>query len=258
MGLSHDGPIGPRGKARLALVKAVRGPAENSGKMTRIGKPMLFCPPHPPVALGPRDTVSIGRSRSCDLRLPGGDASRRHAEIVGGPDGFTITDLGSTNGTFINNQRTQKHVLQPGDRIEIGNSMITFCQVGGGLENLGLERDRERTIQVERPIGGQVFEGDLAEIPPFAVLQILEMGSKSGLLSIEADQANGRLWLANGSPIHAETKRHSGFDAAVEIVNSTGGRFTFQPQEGAAERTIEASVTELLLEASRVLDEERL
>jgi hypothetical protein len=223
--------------------------------MTRIGKPMLFCPPHPPVALGPRDTVSIGRSRSCDLRLPGGDASRRHAEIAGGHDGFTITDLGSTNGTFVNDQRIQKHELQPGDRIEIGNSMITFCQVGGGLENIGWEREQERTIQVARPIGGQVFEGELAEIPPFALLQILEMGSKSGLLSIEADQADGRLWLADGAPIHAETKRHSGFDAAVEIVNFTGGRFTFQPHEDATARTIEASVTELLLEASRILDE---
>ncbi len=224
--------------------------------MTRIGKPMLFCPPHPPIALGPRDTVSIGRSRSCDLRLPGGDASRRHAEIAGGPDGFTITDLGSTNGTYVNNKQIQKHALQPGDRIEIGNSLITFCQVGGGLENVGLKRDLERTIQVERPVGAQVFEGDLAEIPPYALLQILELGSKSGMLSIEADQDNGRLWLAQGAPVHAETKQHSGFDAAIEIVNFTGGRFTFQPHEGELERTIEASVTELLLEASRLLDEE--
>jgi hypothetical protein len=223
--------------------------------MIRIGKPMLFCSPHPPVALGPRDTVSIGRSRGCDLRLPGGDASRRHAEIAGGPDGFTITDLGSTNGTFVNDQRIQTHALQPGDRIEIGNNLITFCQVGGGLENIGLERDGDRTIQVERPIAGQVFEGQLAEIPPFALLQILELGSKSGLLSVEADQANGRLWLANGVPVHAETKLHSGFDAALEIVNFTGGRFTFQPHEGPAEHTIQASVTELILEASRMLDE---
>jgi hypothetical protein len=223
--------------------------------MARIGKPMLFCPPHPPVALGQRDTVSIGRSRSCDLRLPGSDASRRHAEIAGGPDGFTLSDLGSTNGTYVNDQQVQKHALQPGDRIEIGNSMITFCEVGGGLENIGLDRDREQTLQVERPLGGQVFEGDLSEIPPFAVLQILEMGNKTGLLSIEADQATGRLWLAHGAPIHAQTKRCSGFDAAIEIVNATGGHFTFRPHEDADERTIEASVTELLLEASRLLDE---
>jgi len=223
--------------------------------MTRIGKPMLFCPPHPPIALGQRDTIAIGRSRSCDLRLAGGDASRRHAEISGGPKGFTLSDLGSTNGTYVNDKRVQKHLLKPGDRIEIGTSVITFCEVGGGLEKIGLDRDRERTIQVERPAGGQVFEGDLAEIPPFAVLQILEMGNKSGLLTIDADACQGRLWLAHGAPIHAETKRCSGFDAAIEIVNVATGRFTFRPHENPAERTIEASVTELLLEASRMLDE---
>jgi hypothetical protein len=236
-------------------VKAIRGSAEKMGEMSLTGKPMIFCPPHAPIALGPRDTTSIGRSRGCDLRLPGGDASRRHAEIVGGPDGFTITDLGSTNGTFVNDQRMKTQVLQPGDRIEIGNNMITFCQVGGGLESIGLDRDRELTIQVERPIAAQVFEGELSEIPPFALLQILELGGTSGLLSIEADQAEGRLWLSGGAPIHAETKQHSGFDAAVEIVNFSGGRFNFQPSEEAAERSIVASVTELLLEASRLLDE---
>ncbi len=216
---------------------------------------MLFCPPHPPIALGQRAAISIGRSRGCELRLPGSDASRRHAEITGGPEGFTITDLGSTNGTYVNDKPIQKHTLQPGDRIEIGNSLITFCQVGGGLENLGAESDRELTVQLERPAAGQVFEGDLAEIPPFAVLQILEMGNKNGLLSCNSHQAPGRLWLANGQPIHAETKRHSGFDAAVEIVNSSGGRFTFQPLVELPERTIQASVTELLLEAARLLDE---
>jgi hypothetical protein len=226
--------------------------------MTRIGKPMLFYPPHPPIALGPRDPVSIGRGRSCDLRLPGGDASRRHAEIAGGPDGFTITDLGSTNGTYVNNEKIQKHALQPGDRIEIGNSLITFCQVGGGLENVGLERDLERTIQVERPVGAQVFEGDLAEIPPCAVLQILQMGGKSGLLETDFEEGIGRLWLVDGAPVHAETKRHSGFDAAMEISTATVGRFTFQPNEEPAQVTIRASITELLLEASRVLDEEHL
>ena len=207
-------------------------------------------------------TMVIGRDEALPIQIKDELVSRKHVQIrfeqSDGADRFILLDMSSANGTFVNGRQTQKLLLKPGDRIEIGNNMITFCQVGGGLENIGLERDRERTIEVEQPTREQTFEGDLAEIPLFALLQILEMGSKSGLLSIEADQANGRIWLAHGAPIHAETKRHSGFDAAVEIVNFTGGRFTFQPHEDAAERTIEASVTELLLEASRILDEELL
>jgi pSer/pThr/pTyr-binding forkhead associated (FHA) protein len=223
--------------------------------MTKIATPMLFCPPQPPVQLGPRATVTIGRSRGCDLRLVGGDASRRHAEITGGSGGFTLYDLGSTNGTFVNGDQIQERVLEPGDRIQIGSSTITFCQVGGGLETMGLDRDTEQTILAERPAAGQVFGGDLGEIPTFAILQILEMGRKSGLLECDGIEGVGRLWLERGAPVHADTKTQSGFDAALAIVNATSGRFTFQPKVVAPEHTIEASVTELLLEASRALDE---
>ena len=166
--------------------------------MTKISTPMLFCPPQPPIQLGPRDTVIIGRSRSCDLRLGGTDASRRHVEITGNAEGFTLFDLGSTNGTFVNGERVQEHALKPGDRIEIGASTITFCHVGGGLENMGLDSDSEKTMLVERPSATQVFEGELAEIPAFAVLQILEMGRKSGLLQCESEDSVGRLWLSDG------------------------------------------------------------
>ncbi len=197
----------------------------------------------------------LGRSRGCDLRIGGGDASRRHAEIRGDADGFLLRDLGSTNGTLLNGERISEHRLAPGDRIEIGTSMITFCEVGGGLENLALDGDTEKTILTERPISNQVFEGDLAEIPPFAVLQMLEMGRKTGLLQFDSVEGVGRLWLCKGDPVHATTKTQTGFDAAISIVHESTGRFTFQPHETPPERTIEASVTELLLESARALDE---
>jgi hypothetical protein len=100
-----------------------------------------------------------------------------------------------------------------------------------------------------------VFRGDLAEIPPFAVLQILEMGRKTGLLQIDSDATPGKLWLRGGDPIHAETVDQVGFDAAVSLVHASLGRFTFEPQTTVPEATIDASVTQLLLEASRQLDE---
>jgi hypothetical protein len=87
------------------------------------------------------------------------------------------------------------------------------------------------------------------------VLQILEMGRKSGVLLIESEQGPGKLWLCAGAPIHAETRLQKGFDAAVAVVHMAAGRFAFEPQREAPERTIQASVTELLLEASRLQDE---
>jgi len=226
--------------------------------MLAIDSPLLFLPPHPPVQIRPDRALTIGRSRSCDLRLPSGDASRRHAEICHTTDGYVLRDLGSTNGTFVNGERVQERVLEPGDRIQISGSTITFCRVARDPEMSDTSLTDEKTILNERPVPGEVFRGELAEIPTFAVLQILEMGRKTGSVKLEGDQGAGHLWLADGRPVHAESKSQKGFDAAVSMVNSTAGRFSFEPDVASPETTIEASVTELLLEASRILDESLL
>ncbi len=224
--------------------------------MGTVGTAMLFIPPFPPLQLRPRGTTVLGRSRSCDLTLPSSDASRRHAEIVSVHDGFLVRDLRSTNGTFVNGERIEEHQLRPGDRIEIGGDTITFCKVGGQVEGgPGGDRGEAKTILIERPALGEAFQGDLAEIPPFAVLQILEMGRKTGVVHIDSDGETGRLWLENGTPIHAETKNQSGFDAALAIINAETGSFSFEPLSETPDASIDASVTELLLEASRLHDE---
>ena len=53
--------------------------------------------------------------------------SRRHAEIRPGPDGWTIADLGSTNGVLLNGEDVRgTRPLHPGDRIELGSTEIVF------------------------------------------------------------------------------------------------------------------------------------
>lgn len=219
--------------------------------------PMLFAPPRPPLALPATGSFVLGRSRTCDLTLQSPDASRRHAEIVAVADGHVIRDLGSTNGTFVNGERIQERPLHTGDRIEIGGDLVTYCLIDPVFDPAELtdSRGEAATHVMERPALGECIRGDLAEIPPFAVLQILEMGRKTGVLEIDTHEGPGRLWLADGQPVHAETKSLLGFDAALAISQAASGRFSFEPARAAPERTIVASVTELLLEASRQLDE---
>lgn len=221
------------------------------------GSAMLFLPPHPPLPLPPGGRIVIGRSRTCDITVRSADASRRHAEIEAGPAGFVLTDLDSTNGTFVNGRRVGRQVLRTGDRIEIGGDLVTFCLIDPALEaGDQTQADQAETRMTERPALGQCVEGRLEEIPPFAVLQMLELGSKSGLLSIEGGPTgSGRMWLVSGDPVHAETEKQRGFDAAVALCQADAGRFSFEPGQPPPERTIQASGTELLLEASRLLDE---
>ena len=221
---------------------------------------MLFIPPLPPFALPSDGTVALGRSSSCELRLHDVDTSRRHAEILCDASACRIRDLASTNGTFVNGERIERHDLEPGDRIQVGANTLTFCRVESAMPSSGeaFSASDAKTVFAERPVASEAFQGDLAEIPPFAVLQILEMGRKTGVLKIEADTNPGSLWLQRGDPIHAETKGQVGFDAALRLVCAKRGRFAFEPVEEAPEATIKASVTELLLEAARQLDEGRL
>jgi hypothetical protein len=71
--------------------------------------------------------ATIGRSRECDIVLEDAGISRRHAEIRPGDVGWTVADLGSTNGVRLNGRtlRTAK-ALQAGDHVELGSTEIVF------------------------------------------------------------------------------------------------------------------------------------
>jgi pSer/pThr/pTyr-binding forkhead associated (FHA) protein len=67
----------------------------------------------------------IGRSPYCSIVINDGLVSRQHAAIRVTREGMQIEDLGSRNGTFVNQRRIKgTHVLLPGDRIEIGGQPI--------------------------------------------------------------------------------------------------------------------------------------
>jgi diguanylate cyclase (GGDEF)-like protein len=70
----------------------------------------------------------IGRSRQNDIVLASDSVSRHHAEITREGEEIIVRDLGSTNGTFINNdvERTRECRLRRGDQIRIGETILKF------------------------------------------------------------------------------------------------------------------------------------
>ena len=69
--------------------------------------------------------VAIGRHDSNDLSFDSRNVSNYHAEILCEADALILHDLGSTNGSYVNEERVKQRKLQHGDRIRIGNNEIT-------------------------------------------------------------------------------------------------------------------------------------
>jgi len=69
----------------------------------------------------------LGRSRECDIVLGDSNVSRRHAEIRPAGTGWTVADLGSTNGVRVNGRPAAGAVsIAPGDRLELGTVPMSF------------------------------------------------------------------------------------------------------------------------------------
>jgi Protein of unknown function (DUF3662)/FHA domain len=76
--------------------------------------------------VGPKG-ATIGRSRDCDIVLDDAGISRHHAEIRPAAEGWTVADLGSTNGVRLNGRALRgAQALQAGDQVELGSTEIVF------------------------------------------------------------------------------------------------------------------------------------
>lgn len=70
--------------------------------------------------------ASIGRDASNPIRLHDTEVSRRHAEIRRTAEGFEVVDVGSVNGTFVNNHKITKATLATGDHLAIGQTVLVY------------------------------------------------------------------------------------------------------------------------------------
>jgi diguanylate cyclase (GGDEF)-like protein len=134
-------------------------------------------------ALGPA-TFEIGRSSRSDLPIDQESISRHHARISWDGTAHVIEDLGSTNGTFVNDTTVKAQALRDGDQVKVGRSILKYMS-GDNIEanyheeiyrlmtmdaltqthnrryfNEALEREYNRSVRYRRALSLILFDID--------------------------------------------------------------------------------------------------
>ena len=84
--------------------------------------------------------LTLGRDGSNLIQLNDSEVSRQHARVRKEEAGFTLTDLGSSNGSFVNGQAVRSQVLRNGDQVQIGRTILLFQSAGGEASSMVADR----------------------------------------------------------------------------------------------------------------------
>ena len=144
-----------------------------------------------------RTTGLAGSSEACELRIPDRHVSRRHAAFDVAPNGLRITDLESTNGTFVNGLRVLDAILKGGESILLGETEL----------HVELEQGRAKRASLARAARfGRVFGASPAMRRLYPLLDRLA-GSEVSVV-IEGETGTGKELVAES--IHEASARGKG------------------------------------------------
>ena len=206
---------------------------------------LLLCPPLQPVPLEPGVELRVGRT-GADLNLPHKEVSRNHVLVRRHGDQVEVEDLGSRNGTFLNEQPLKGTApFGTGDRLQVGPFELSLQ---GGTSTS--PADDLSTTRAAAAWTGSIAEGSLSE-----VLRDIEFNHHSGTLEVRSGRESGRLDVFEGRPYAASFRELRDEAAILALLRLTTGRFLFQPSPQMAGSPLPTTITSLLLEAARQEDE---
>jgi len=116
-----------------------------------------------------KSLVAIGHAPNNQLVVIDPNTSPYHAVLRSTEQGYTITDLGSAHGTFVNGRRlapNTHHVLHTGDQIGIGETMFTY-EVHDGKAMVVEQHINRKDTPVEAPYATEQNNYTAATVPPY-------------------------------------------------------------------------------------------
>jgi hypothetical protein len=108
-----------------------------------------------------------------------------------------------------------------------------------------------------QPATAAGFQGAVGNLPLVDLLQVWSMNGFSGLVTVTSPSGTGRIYFAAGAIVHADAPGVLGEAAVAAIIGWPQGSFEQFPNTAALAHTIDKSVSHLLLDVHRILDERR-
>jgi pSer/pThr/pTyr-binding forkhead associated (FHA) protein len=133
-----------------------------------------------------RGASSIGRGEECSLRIPLASVSRKHCQLAKDDQALKVRDLGSSNGTFLNNRRITEATLNAGDRLVIGPIVFTV-QINGKPEEIrpakttapaAMAEGEDEVIELEADGTDETAPAISEDSDPIAALEALASQNK--------------------------------------------------------------------------------
>jgi pilus assembly protein CpaF len=168
-----------------------------------------------------RPELSVGRVQGNDLMLPKGNVSKRHARVLYRDGRFIVTDLNSTNGTYVNRRRiSQATIVREGDRIYVGDFVLRIEPTDSGVESAQLNEntgsgpvpvaDSASSLEASRVDPPPVEQSeDLPPVPPAPRVPSAPRLSVSSVERAPDEYPSGRMRAAGAEPSRPSAERGS-------------------------------------------------
>lgn len=217
--------------------------------------------------LGHTVRVAIGRHESNDLQLSSRTVSNFHAEILNEDGKIVLRDLGSTNGTFVKDERIRLRQLEVGDQFRIGSHILTMHLESPINKRQGMFPLDRRAATFAPGTAGQIisiragsddalktlqargpYDLSLADL-----LKLLATGAHTLLVSLKRHSEQSRIWVRKGRIVHAEYGAARGEKALYRLFAWREARYELSefPDVPRFSATIDLPADTLILEGMR-------
>jgi hypothetical protein len=221
--------------------------------------------------LSPMRRIAVGRHESNDLQLVSRTVSHFHAEIIHEGEEIVLRDLGSTNGTHVNDQRISEARLKTEDRLRIGNYILTVHLEQQNDNKDGFFRYRRQSGYFGIGTSGNIIStragsdealrtlraSDPRDLSLPDLLKMLTTNKQSVMLVLRKNTEEGRVYILKDKIVHAEYGAARGEKALYRFFGWQRAVYHIYelPATPGVQRTIELPTDTLIIEGMRQIGE---